>query len=387
MSKMKLKDIAVEKNERVDNPSESPYSIFVGLEHYDSGEAIIRRHGSTEMLESTMKVFHAGDILVARRNVYLRRAASVDFDGLTSGDSIVLHIENEAYRQIIPFVLNTDDFWNYANQHADGSMSKRLSPKLLMEYEFSVPDEKLEQITEILWAMERTKNAYRELIAKTDELVKSQFIEMFGLPGENVHGYEVARIGDVVCDVHYGTSKKASDNGEYTYLRMNNITYSGELDLTDTKRISIPSKELSGCMVKKGDVLFNRTNSRDLVGKTCAFNLEEPMIIAGYIIRLRMNGRVLPEYLSTFLNLDSSKKMFFEMAKGAVGQANINAQEVQSIQLVIPPMEAQLPFQRLVEQSDKSKFAGANRNLSSGLFLVKDTLPFGWMRFQRSVVG
>ena len=174
MSKMKLKDIAVEKNERVDNPSESPYSIFVGLEHYDSGEAIIRRHGSTEMLESTMKVFHAGDILVARRNVYLRRAASVDFDGLTSGDSIVLHIENEAYRQIIPFVLNTDDFWNYANQHADGSMSKRLSPKLLMEYEFSVPDEKLEQITEILWAMERTKNAYRELIAKTDELVKSQ---------------------------------------------------------------------------------------------------------------------------------------------------------------------------------------------------------------------
>ena len=180
---------------------------------------------------------------------------------------------------------------------------------------------------------------------------------MFGVPAENAHGYEIARIGDVVCDVHYGTSKKASDDGEYTYLRMNNITYGGELDLTDTKRISIPEKELAGCMVKKGDVLFNRTNSRDLVGKTCVFNLDEPMIIAGYIIRLRMNGRVVPEYLSTFLNLDSSKKMLFEMAKGAVGQANINAQEVQSIQVVVPPIEAQLTFQRLVEQSDKSKFA------------------------------
>ena len=175
------------------------------------------------------------------------------------------------------------------------------------------------------------------------------------MPDENVHGYEVARIGDVVCDVHYGTSRKASDDGEYTYLRMNNITYGGELDLTDIKRISIPENELA-CMVKKGDVLFNRTNSRDLVGKTCAFNLEEPMVIAGYIIRLRMNGRILPEYLSAFLNLDSSKKMLFEMAKGAVGQANINAQEVQSIQLIVPPMEAQLPFQRLVEQSDKSKY-------------------------------
>lgn len=177
----------------------------------------------------------------------------------------------------------------------------------------------------------------------------------FGLPDENDHGYEIGSIGDVVCDVHYGTSKKASEDGEYTYLRMNNITYDGVLDLTDTKKISLPDKEVTGCIVKKGDVLFNRTNSRDLVGKTCVFNQEEPMIIAGYIIRLRMNGRVLPEYLSTFLNLKSSKKMLMEMAKGAVGQANINAQEVQSITLIIPPMEIQLPFARLIKQSDKSK--------------------------------
>ena len=176
------------------------------------------------------------------------------------------------------------------------------------------------------------------------------------MPDENTYGYEIARIGDVVCDVHYGTSKKASDDGEYTYLRMNNITYGGDLDLNDTKRISVPEKELAGCLVKKGDVLFNRTNSRDLVGKTCVFNLDEPMIIAGYIIRLRMNGRVLPEYLSTFLNLESSKKMLFAMAKGAVGQANINAQEVQAIELIIPPMDVQVPFQRIVEQSDKSKY-------------------------------
>ena len=79
------------------------------------------------------------------------------------------------------------------------------------------------------------------------------------------------------------------------------------------------------------------------------------MIIAGYIIRLRMNGRVLPEYMSTFLNLESSKKMLMEVAKGAVGQANINAQELQAITIVVPPMEVQLSFRRLIEQSDKSK--------------------------------
>lgn len=70
-----------------------------------------------------------------------------------------------------------------------------------------------------------------------------------------------------------------------------------------------------------------------------------------------MNGRILPEYLSTFLNLDSSKKMLYAMAKGAVGQANINAQEVRSIEMIIPPREVQLHFKNMIEQSDKSKFA------------------------------
>ena len=180
---------------------------------------------------------------------------------------------------------------------------------------------------------------------------------MFGTAADNSRGYPVGTISDVVCDVHYGTSRKASDDGDYAYLRMNNITYGGELDLADVKRISVPPKELEGCLVKKGDVLFNRTNSRELVGKTCSFMLDEPMVIAGYIIRLRMNGKVHPEYLSTFLNLDSSKKMLMAMSKGAVGQANINAKEVQAIEIVIPPIDVQQRFCQLVHQTDKSKFS------------------------------
>ena len=199
---------------------------------------------------------------------------------------------------------------------------------------------------------------------------------MFGTPKDNAHEYPIGTISDVVCDVHYGTSKKASDDGVYTYLRMNNITYGGELDLTDIKHISIPQNELDGCLVKKGDVLFNRTNSRELVGKTCAFMLDEPMIIAGYIIRLRMNGKVCPEYLSTFLNLDSSKKMLMAMAKGAVGQANINAKEVQAIEIVIPPLVVQQQFCHLVHQTDKSKFVVSNRNLSRCLMMRKTSCHY-----------
>ena len=354
MAKVKLGEVAREYKATVKDAVDLP---VVGLEHLIPGQVELIQW-SEDADNTFTKGFKKGQMLFGRRRAYLKKAALAPFDGICSGDITVIEaIPERIMPELLPFVIQNDSLFDYAVEKSAGSLSPRVKWEHLKNYEFELPEmEHQRELVDLLWAMTRTKKAYQELVKQTYELVKSQFIEMFGVPAENAHGYEIARIGDVVCDVHYGTSKKASDDGEYTYLRMNNITYGGELDLTDTKRISISEKELAGCIVKKGDVLFNRTNSRDLVGKTCAFNLDEPMIIAGYIIRLRMNGRVLPEYLSTFLNLDSSKKMLFEMAKGAVGQANINAQEVQSIQIVVPPIEMQLPFQRLVEQSDKSKF-------------------------------
>ena len=352
MSKMKLKDIAVEKNERVDNPSESPYSIFVGLEHYDSGEAIIRRHGSTEMLESTMKVFHAGDILVARRNVYLRRAASVDFDGLTSGDSIVLHIENEAYRQIIPFVLNTDDFWNYANQHADGSMSKRLSPKLLMEYEFSVPDEKLEQITEILWAMERTKNAYRELIAKTDELVKSQFIEMFGDPAENPNQHPMKKLSEL-GELNRGVSKARPRNkpellgGPYPLVQTGEVSAAG-LYIDHYENTYSEEGLAQSKMWPKGTLCITIAANIAQTG-ILSFDACFPDSVCGFISGNEVTQVYMHYWFSFF------QKVLEEQAP-QVAQRNINLRILNDLDVMVPPIADQQTFEAFVQQSDKSKF-------------------------------
>ena len=87
------------------------------------------------------------------------------------------------------------------------------------------------------------------------------------------------------------------------------------------------------------------------------FNLEEPMVIAGYIIRIRLKEQVLPVYLSIFLNSDYGKQLLKSMAKGAVNQANINAQELKSIKISIPPIELQNQFADFVTQVDKLKFA------------------------------
>lgn len=187
MIKYKLGDVVKVRSERVNNPASCSYDKFVGLEHYVSGEIEIKKYGDTSLLKSAMKVFRAGDILVARRNVYLKRASIVKFDGITSGDSIVLQVENKLLRRIIPFVLNTDNFWEYAEKFSDGTMSKRLSPKVLLEYEFMLPElDEQEKLAELLWAANNTKDAYKKLIHLTDELVIAQFIEMFGDPNKSV---------------------------------------------------------------------------------------------------------------------------------------------------------------------------------------------------------
>ena len=195
----------------------------------------------------------------------------------------------------------------------------------------------------------------RAQLDKLDELVKARFVEMFGDPVSNPKGWNNGTIRDVVSEVKYGTSRPAVDGGTYKYLRMGNITFDGHLDLSDLKYIDIPDSELEKCLVRKGDVLFNRTNSKELVGKTCVFDLDEPMVIAGYIIRVRVNKKVLPIYLSAVLNSKYGKQTLADMCKAIVGQANINAQELQDIAILIPPIELQEKFSNSVETVKKSK--------------------------------
>ena len=180
---------------------------------------------------------------------------------------------------------------------------------------------------------------------------------MFGDPVINPQKRDMTTIGEIVTEVKYGTSRPAVDGGKYPYLRMNNLTYDGHLDFTDLKRIDIPDNEIEKCIVHKGDVLFNRTNSIELVGKTCVFDEDEDMVIAGYIIRIRLKSAVLPLFLSCFMNTDFMKKKLRAMAKGAVNQANINAKELQEIDIYIPPLELQEQFADFVKQVDKSKLA------------------------------
>lgn len=253
-------------------------------------------------------------------------------------------------------LLNSDYFEQQCMKAAEGVAQKNLSPKWLFEYKIPIYSiERQKEISNTLDKIDLLIILRKQQLAKLDELVKARFVEMFGTFPANPFRWSIGKIQDVVSDVRYGSSRPAVEGGKYPYLRMNNITYSGELDLRDTKRIDIPDSELDKCTVRRGDVLFNRTNSKELVGKTCVYNRDELMVLAGFVIRVRINERIRPEVLSAFLNMDFSKRMLIGMCKTAIGQANINAKELQNIDLYIPPIELQDQFVTLKNKIDQQK--------------------------------
>jgi type I restriction enzyme S subunit len=181
------------------------------------------------------------------------------------------------------------------------------------------------------------------------------FLEMFGDPERNPYKFPMVKIRDLLHSASYGTSEKSLSIGTYPVLRMNNITRTGEMDFTDLKFMEIDAGELERYLVKPGDVLFNRTNSAELVGKTGVFRDHRPMAYAGYLIRLRVNKENDPEYLGRFLNSAYSKRMLRGMCKSIVGMANINATEIQNMDIAQPPIKLQQEFARRIAAVEKLK--------------------------------
>lgn len=249
-----------------------------------------------------------------------------------------------------------DKYVETLRKQAIGGVIKYIKLGNLTDAKINIPTiEEQKSVVSVLDKVNAIIDDRKKQLTKLDELVKSRFVELFGDPVLNPYNWDVVTIGDIATDVRYGTSKPAVEGGKYPYLRMNNLTYDGHLDLSDMKYIDIPDNEIEKCIVRKGDVLFNRTNSIELVGKTCEFDLDDEMVIAGYIIRVRLNEKLLPIVLSCYMNSTVLKEQLRNMAKGAVNQANINAQELQSIKIYLPPLELQEQFAAFVEQTDKSK--------------------------------
>ena len=214
-----------------------------------------------------------------------------------------------------------------------------------------IPDlNEQQRIAAILSKTESLRRKREKAIRITDEFLRDTYLDLFGDPDSNPKGFPLGTIRDLVANANYGTSEKANEeSGRFPILRMNNITYEGGWNMSSLKYVDLDERTQDKYLALKGDLLFNRTNSKELVGKTAVYDLDEPMAVAGYLVRVRMNERGNPYYVSGYLNSGHGKRTLQSRAKSIVGMANINAQEMQDIPLLIPPVELQEKYARIVQ--------------------------------------
>ena len=212
MPKVTLKDVVCRIKDKVDKDN-TDLEYYIGGEHFDNGEITISNRGV--IAGSTIgPAFHMrfmpGDVLLMSRNTHLRKAAVVDFEGICSDVSYVCRTkdENVLMQRFLPFIFQTDHFWKFAEENKKGSTNFFLNWSDFEKYEFELPDiDKQRELVELLWSFVETKNSYKALLQKTDELVKSQFI------GDIQQAYEecnVITLGEMVEEdrpITYGIVK------------------------------------------------------------------------------------------------------------------------------------------------------------------------------------
>jgi len=156
------------------------------------------------------------------------------------------------------------------------------------------------------------------------------------------------RLDDIVCELKYGTSEKSSSVGKIAVLRMGNITNVGTIDYSNLV-YSSNDEDIEQYSLEKNDLLFNRTNSSEWVGKTAIYKEEQPAIYAGYLIRIKPL-LISPDYLNTVMNSGYYRDWCYDVKTDAVNQSNINAQKLSQLMIPIPPLKEQ---ERIVAEMDK----------------------------------
>ena len=368
MSKVLLGDVARERRETCKG-SKDGYPV-VGLEHLIPEE--ITLSAWDEEKENTFtKLFRKGDVLFGRRRAYLKKAAVAPFDGICSGDITVIEaIPEKILPELLPFIIQNDALFDFAVGKSAGSLSPRVKWEHLKNYSFELPDmEEQHRLAKVLWAMDATKKAYQKLIQKTDELVKSQFIAQFGhyIQSGNMHP-----LSDVCRFVDYrGKTPPKVDEGVLLItaknVRPGFYSSSPQEYMDASKYDSWMSRGIPKC----GDILFT---TEAPLGNVCRIpNIEGKFAVGQRLLVIQPDQSILNnDYVAYVLQSDYFQNEVDKHSSGSTAKG-IKARLLIKIGIPVPPLNKQIAFSELYQQSDKSKFAAlniSNLNLSLSLDMI-----------------
>ena len=368
--RVKFGDVVQLSKVRSQDPLTDGFDRYVGLEHLEPGELRIRSWGNVADGVTFTSVFQPGQVLFGKRRAYQRKVAVADFAGVCSGDIYVLETKNSLVLlpTLLPFICQTDAFFDHAVGTSAGSLSPRTNWTSLADFEVSLaPPEEQTRLVDVLQAIERTSESHQNVGRLADQLVRSLLADALS------HKWPVVDLGSVARGTQYGLSINAGSEGQYPMLRMMNIE-DGLCVENDIKFVDLNERDFEAYRLVHGDVLFNRTNSYELVGRTGVYELEGDHVFASYLVRIKTAPeRLEPKFLTLYLNSDLGRRQVLAYATKAVSQANVNASNLLRVRLPLPPLEIQ---QQLLNEiaSAKSAEKAATVRRSSAEDLKKQLL-------------
>lgn len=176
MARYKFEQIAFNSKDKK-KPTDEDKTHYIGLEHLDSGSLKVRRWGSENAPKGEKLIMKKGDVLFGKRRAYQKKVAIAPFDGIFSAHGMVLRPKTEVVDpEFFPLFIASDYFLDAAIKISVGSLSPTINWRDLKELEFELPSiSEQKKLSKVLWNINGTRDAYRQLIQSTDELVKSQF--------------------------------------------------------------------------------------------------------------------------------------------------------------------------------------------------------------------
>ena len=350
--KVKLGDIASEYSVRCDMPSASEYDDFVGSNCIDQYDFNVGHTSDAKQVNSAQKLFKKGDYLLVRRSLYgsdfRERAPRATFNGVCSADILTLRENNEVIADgFLIYVLYQKELWNFIVANSTGSLTRRIKWNQLKEFEFDLPPlEEQKALADKLWAAYRLKEAYKRLLAATDEMVKSQFIEMFGDPVTNSKGWKTGKIKDIAPK----TPSKKQLSGKVWLLNLDMIE--SNTGKVIEKVYENVENALSVQPFDEDNVLFSKL--RPYLNKVVIPN--EVGLATTELVPLRPNPSKLNKvFLSHLLRSDQFVNYADDIA-GGTKMPRMPLSELRNFECILPPMDTQMQFVPIAEQADKSKF-------------------------------
>ena len=365
MSGVKFGDVVKEVKVNIDR-SHNPYEFYVAGDHMDSEDLTIRRKGrfaTDDVGPAFIRLFKPGQVLYGSRRTYLKKVAVADFEGITANTTFVLETkdENVFLQKLLPFLMLSDSFTEWSVKKSKGSTNPYVLFSDLADYEFNLPSlEEQHKLADLLWAAYDLKESYKRLLATSDELAKSRFVEMFGDPESNTKDFPTVPLG---CLFKIGSSKRVLQSEQVGHgvpflrisdlaLRIEGLSAPASLFISEEKYAEL---QRDGYVPVPGDVLIT---SRGTLGRCYIIQSNDRFYFQDGMISWLSNRSesITNTYLISLFQQPGFTKQIDRMLAGSTVNY-LSIAMLKNLQIVLPPLALQNEFAAFIEQLDKSKKA------------------------------